>query len=114
MGTKQLPAAVPAAADKPKRKPPAAGMGRVAGVPNKTTRALKEAILLAAEQVGRDGRGKDGLVGYLRRVASTDLRAFSGLLAKVLPLQVTGADGRTLAQELAAMPPDAPAGEGDA
>ena len=35
-----------------------------------TTRLLKEAILLAAELEGRDGRSKDELVGFLRRVAN--------------------------------------------
>lgn len=84
-----------------KPKPPAAGKGRARGVPNKTTKTLKEAILLAAEQSGEDSRGKDGLVGYLRRVADEDVKAFSGLLGKVLPLQITGDEGRTLAQELA-------------
>ena len=62
--------------------------GRKKGTPNKTTSALKEAILQAAEQSGEDQRGKDGLVGYLRRVANEDVKAFSGLLGKVLPLQV--------------------------
>ncbi len=62
--------------------------GRKKGTPNKTTSALKEAILQAAEQSGEDQRGKDGLVGYLRRVANDDVKAFSGLLGKVLPLQV--------------------------
>lgn len=76
-----------------KRKPPAAGMGRRAGSQNKTTKALKEAILLAAEDSGEDGKGKDGLVGYLRLVAREDVKAFCGLLGKVLPLQVTGEDG---------------------
>src|SRR5438552_1550392 len=33
--------------------------GRRKGALNKTTRILKEAILLAAEAVGQDGRGKD-------------------------------------------------------
>ena len=76
-----------------KRKPPAAGKGRKRGTPNKTTAALKEAILLAAEEVGQDGKGKGGLQGYLQHVASSDVKAFSSLLGKVLPLQVTGAGG---------------------
>ena len=64
--------------------------GRQKGTPNKTTGALKEAILRAAEAVGEDTRGKGGLEGYLRRVAKEDVKAFSALLGKVLPLQVTG------------------------
>ena len=64
--------------------------GRKKGTPNKTTATLKEAILLAAEQVGFDGEGEDGLTGYLRLVASTDVKAFSSLLGRVLPMQVEG------------------------
>ncbi len=64
--------------------------GRQAGTPNKTTKALKEAILLAAEEVGEDGDGAGGLTGYLRRVARDDIKAFAGLLGKVLPLQIAG------------------------
>lgn len=71
-----------------KPKPPNAGKGRKAGVPNKTTGALKDAILLAAAEVGVDGAGKDGLTGYLRMVAKSDVKAFSSLLGRVLPLQV--------------------------
>lgn len=63
--------------------------GRQKGTPNKTTGALKEAIIEAAEQSGEDCQGKDGLIGYLRRVANDDVKAFSGLLGKVLPLQVS-------------------------
>ena len=55
-----------------------------------TTLRLTEAILLAAEQSGEDCQGKDGLVGYLRRIANEDIKTFSGFLAKVLPLQVAG------------------------
>lgn len=77
--------------------------GKPVGAVSKTTKALKEAILLAAELSGQDTNGEGGLVGYLRRVADEDVKAFSGLLGKVLPLQLTGADGRTLAQELAAL-----------
>lgn len=72
------------------RKPPNAGNGRPRGAVNKTTKTLKEAILRAAELSGRDLKGKDGLVGYLRRVADEDVKAFAGLLGKVLPMTVAG------------------------
>ena len=52
--------------------------------------------MLAAEQVGEDGKGTDGLVGYLRRVATEDVKAFAGLLGKVLPMQITGEDGKAM------------------
>lgn len=86
MSSKEVPATA-------KRKPPAAGMGRKPGSVNKTTKALREAILEAAERSGRDRQGKGGLVGYLKRVADEDTKSFSILLGKVLPLQVTGEGG---------------------
>ena len=67
--------------------------GRPVGSKNKTSIALKEAILLAAEQTGQDGQGKDGLAGYLKMVAVSDVKAFAGLLGKVLPMQVAGEGG---------------------
>lgn len=70
--------------------------GRAKGTPNKTTKALKDAILMAAEATGYDGKGKEGLVGYLKHVASSDVKAFSALLGKVLPMQVTAEDGGPL------------------
>lgn len=74
--------------------------GRAKGTPNKTTKALKDAILLAAEATGCDGKGKDGLVGYLKHVAASDVKAFSTLLGKVLPMQVTGEDGGPVVVEI--------------
>lgn len=77
-------------AKKPRGKPFGAGNpGKPAGAVTKSTKTLKEAILMAAELSGRDTRGTDGLVGYLQRVADEDVKAFSGLLGKVLPLTVT-------------------------
>ena len=66
------------------------GPGRPKGTPNKTTTLLKEAIMLAAEQSGRDGKGKDGLTGYCQFLATDEPKAFAQLLGKVLPMQVTG------------------------
>jgi hypothetical protein len=62
--------------------------GRKLGTPNKTTRELQEAVIEAAQRVGSDLNGKDGLVGYLMRVGRTDSKAFGTLLRAVLPLRV--------------------------
>ena len=61
--------------------------GRQVGTHNATTKLLKECILMAAELEGSDGNGKDELVGFLRRLANEDIRAFAMLLGRVLPLQ---------------------------
>jgi hypothetical protein len=71
------------------------------GVANKTTRILKEAMLIAAEQCGdlsgiaredlsQEGieKGTDQLVGYLRWAAKCEPKAFLNILGKLLPLQV--------------------------
>lgn len=55
--------------------------------PAKTTKLLKDAILLAAQNAG----GKDGMVGYLTTQAKESPAAFLGLLGKVLPMQINGA-----------------------
>lgn len=63
-------------------------MGRPKGAVNKTTAALKDAILLAAEATGEDKQGKNGLLGYCAFLAKEEPRAFATLLGKVLPTQI--------------------------
>lgn len=70
--------------------------GRLPGSPNKITRHLKEALILAAERHGSDKKGKDGLVGYLYHLARYEPRSFASLLGKLLPFQITGKDGVAL------------------
>lgn len=75
------------------------GAGRKVGQKDRVTLALKEAILLAAEEVGdaladaaaeKGETRTGGLAGYLTMVATTDVKAFAGLLGKVLPMTIAG------------------------
>jgi len=76
--------------------------GRRKGAVNKTTQVLKEAILIAASNVGDEiaqslldrakeegvdiGSVNGGLVGYLEMAARSEMKSFLPLLGKVLPL----------------------------
>jgi hypothetical protein len=62
-----------------------AGKGRVKGVPNKKTAALKDMIMAALKKAGG--------VEYLTAQATESPAAFMALVGKVLPLQLTGKDG---------------------
>ena len=62
--------------------------GRVRGAKNKICRDLKEGVLTAAINVGRDGQGTDGLVGFLEDLAMHHKKMFTSLLVKVLPLNL--------------------------
>ena len=64
--------------------------GRPKGALSTRTVVLKEAILLAGEAVGENGKGKDGLMGYLKNLARTQPQSFASLLGKVLPLTIAG------------------------
>ena len=61
--------------------------GRKAGVPNRFPRDLRDAILAAAENVGSDGLGRDGLVGYFIWLATKRPRIFVKLLLRLLSLE---------------------------
>jgi hypothetical protein len=65
------------------------GKGRKKGVPNKNTKLLKDAILMAAEKAG-NSIGKDGMVSYLEFQAKENPGGFMNLMGKVLPMQVNG------------------------
>lgn len=56
--------------------------GRTAGTPNKTSKAIKEAIVEAFDRAGG--------VDYLVTLAKEDPRTFCTLVGKVIPLQVDG------------------------
>ena len=69
--------------------------GRKAGVRNKLTREMNELsrdILdkakKAAETIGSDGAGKDGMVGYLKNIAIDHPATFCKLLGRVLEQEI--------------------------
>ena len=61
------------------KRPPRAGMGRPAGIANKTTRALKEALLEAFDR----GGGVDWLLALMKDEPKT----FASLLARLIPTE---------------------------
>jgi len=65
-----------------------AGPGRPAGMPNKVTQSVKEAIERAFDQLGG--------ASYLVHVGKTDPRTFCALLSKLLPTKLANADGSPL------------------
>jgi|SanBayMetagenome_1026888.scaffolds.fasta_scaffold02285_9 hypothetical protein len=61
------------------------GQGRPAGSTNKKAQLIREMVTQALDQAGG--------VEYLAEVARTNPGPFLGLVGKVLPIQVTGAEG---------------------
>lgn len=59
-----------------------AGKGRPKGSPNKTTKAIREAVVEAFDKAGG--------VDYLVQLAKDDPKTFCGLIGRVIPLQVEG------------------------
>jgi hypothetical protein len=72
-----------------KRKPPAAGKGRVKGSLNKTTKAAKDAIAEAAEALGGAAR----LTSWAQEDPANERVFWGTIYPKLLPLQVTGEGG---------------------
>jgi hypothetical protein len=73
--------------------------GREKGTPNKISRALKEAILEAAENAGKrlNPDAESGTVAYMEQIAIQEPASFCSLLGKVLPMTIadTGKDSGT-------------------
>ena len=65
-----------------KRRPPAAGMGRKPGSVNKTTAAVKEALLVAFDDIG----GVEALAAW----AAANQDKFYPIWAKLLPQEIKG------------------------
>ena len=63
--------------------------GRKPGQVNKVPKLLKECLMIAAELEGSNEKGKDGLTGFLRKMAREDLRSFAQLLGRIIPLQIS-------------------------
>ena len=61
--------------------------GRKAGVPNKKTRLLKEALLIAAEAAGNK-KGRDGAASYFEWAAIKQPASFMALLGRLIPQQL--------------------------
>lgn len=72
-----------------RRKPPRAGMGRPKGSLNKSTRSVKEALMLAFE--GRGG------VQALQAWSVKEPTEFYKIWAKLVPHEVVGRDGGPIA-----------------
>ena len=62
------------------------------GAVAKITRDLKEGIITAAENIGSDGNGTGGLVGFLEDLGRNHKKAFASLLVKLIPMQISGDD----------------------
>lgn len=52
--------------------------------------SIRQAVRLAAESFGRDGSGRDGLVGFLRAMVEVDPLQFGRLLAQAMTAEEAG------------------------
>lgn len=67
-------------------RPPNAGKGRQAGVPNKVTTAAKDAIAMAAEGLG----GVDRLIEWAKEDPLNERAFWSGIYPKLIPVTLAG------------------------
>lgn len=84
------------------------GRGRPKGAENKMTRAVKDVIASAAEELG----GQSRLVAWVREDPKNESAFWTTIYPKLLPKEVSGLDGRDLFPqrvELVAVEPEAQA-----
>jgi len=62
--------------------------GRQKGTPNRYNSNLIDSLLQAAEQVGSDGKGKNGIDGYFRKLAGKNVGYFVSLLRPAVHKQM--------------------------
>ena len=77
------------------------GPGRPKGSPNKVTKAAKDAIAEAAEQLG----GVSRLVSWAKEDPLNERAFWATVYPKLLPLQVTGEGGGPVSVTFAWLPP---------
>lgn len=89
-----------------KRKPPAAGMGRIKGVPNKTTQNVREMIAMVAEQnapkfmqwLNTVAEGTSTVKPDPGKAAELYLKAIEYHIPKLARTEVSGSDGGPIQQ----------------
>ncbi len=74
----------------PKAKPPNAGKGRLKGVPNKTTVAVKQALQAVYADLQNEGGGDNA---HLLSWAKANPGEFYKLWCKMLPTEISGPGG---------------------
>ena len=77
--------------------------GRTKGSENKITTTVKEAILEAIAKYGKDGKGREGMIGYFLSMCE-DKALMCRLIEKIMPTQVTGKDGGAI--QVFTLPPE--------
>jgi hypothetical protein len=75
-------------AGKPRQKPVPSRTGRKPGSTNRWTHDTRNMVIEAISLEGMDGNGKDGAVGYLRRLAKEDPRAMASLIKSTMPKEI--------------------------
>ena len=63
------------------------GRGRKKGSLNKLPKFVKDALIMAVEMYGANGKGEGGLTGYMYRVCDTRPDVIMHMLSRVMPLQ---------------------------
>ena len=72
------------------------GTGRIKGIQNRICRDLKEGLLQSAILHGYDGAGQNGLIGFCLHLAERHPKIHGGLLAKLLPYNLTAPTGPSI------------------